>query len=144
MEKVAIRTTRAQRERLETLKARFGEWGYYIYDVASWYRRHRLDFVALPKMEINRGKILVVRPGKGGVISVRPFQRPGDYFHLKTKLISLAEKKPELMIRWSNRRLPYAQQRPDWWDQYVAPADYAKLELLSDTTIERSSAKPGT
>jgi hypothetical protein len=101
MRKVKIRTTAQQREGLTLLRRRLAEQGYLIFEVASWYRRHRLDFLATPKR--SPLEFVVVRPMRNGSLSVRPYSSPVHYRSFRELLGQIKAGCP---IRWSNRQLP--------------------------------------
>jgi hypothetical protein len=130
MARTLIRATKEQRAALQLLRSRLGERGYFIFPVADWYRQHRLDFVAVPKEQHLRSAIVLVRPRKRGVISLRPFCRSGEYHRIKI-LVGELGAYTNVPLRWSNRQLPYGRQRPDWWPDYLTPTSRKQLALLS-------------
>jgi hypothetical protein len=126
-----IRTTLAQRETIALLKTQLAERGHFIFPVAPWYRRHRMDFVAVPKQFPQQ--LLVVRPMRDGSVSVRPFCAPVLYSSLRKRLPCLGKRTPA-KIRWSNRQLPYARREWHWgwWHAYLSQSALREYRRLSD------------
>lgn len=65
-----IRTTATQRLALQQLQKRLAERGYWIFPVAREFRRHSLDFIAIPKDEPWR--LLLVSSQRNGSLQARP------------------------------------------------------------------------
>lgn len=127
MRKKRVRTTPAQRTAMEKLRKRLGERGYVILPVARWYRRHYLDFLALPKL-VPR-EFVLVRPSRNGTVSVRPFASPQLYGPLQAMLQTM-QHSCDGLLHWSDRMLPFARVRPDDWPKFIAPEGLRETQVL--------------
>lgn len=116
--------TEQQTETLKELRCLFGENDYEVCDVAPFFRRHEQDFLAVHN-EWKR-KFVVVRPTRGGGISIVGFCLPSLYVKMR-KIINDARGRLPVRIVWSGKQLRFAEARPDWWKQYFTPEVANKL-----------------
>jgi hypothetical protein len=135
----SIRTTPQQRAALSLLKSRFAELGYEIFPVARWYRKHHLDFIAMPKTMPQF--FVFAHPLRNGSISVRPFCRSMSDTALRRVLSQL---KVDCPIRWKNQQLRLARTQPDWWHAYLTPQaekEYMRLKGVDPGTHPKRPKK---
>ncbi len=139
-----IRSTHKQRNNLAILKARLGEWGYFIYPMSKVSRRHSYDTVAIPKDKVQRSNVLLIRIRRHGLITIQPFQDAGNYYHFRQKLKNLQKKRVVLGVHWYSQRFQRARIYPYRWDAFLRPADRDALSLLNRPTDRRPDKKLGT
>jgi hypothetical protein len=106
-----IRITKGQQSTLVWLRRLYGENGFFIYPVATWYRRSRHDFIAYPKDDPNM--LVIVRPTRQGKIELRSYVLSLQYT-LLTKKIRARKEKPCHVI-WG-KQLPalFHSYGTDW------------------------------
>ena len=104
-----IRTTLTQRRALEGIRIFVAEQGYRIFPVATWYRRHKLDFIAVPTN--GSQQLLLIRPARTGVVEIRPYAYRVLYRNLRAKLV--AHRKEFGRMHW-RRQLPMLKKRGGW------------------------------
>ena len=122
-----VRTTKAQREAVALVRSELAQRRYYIFPVAKWYRKHQLDFLAVPRGEPQM--LVLVRPLRNGSISVRPFAIPSWHESVRALLRHL-QPKLKTPVRWNSRQLLHAKAQPDRWDQYLSAQsrrEYARI-----------------
>lgn len=112
-----IRTTLQQRETIRILRSRFGEQKYLVFPVAGWYRRHYLDFVAIPKKSPQQ--FVLVHAVRSGYVSVRPHCVSTMHGSVRTLIKS---GKIPLVARWSARQLRKTPSGSVLWYDYVPPS----------------------
>lgn len=124
MKRMKIRTTVNQRSTLSELKKRIAELDHYIFPVAPWYRRHHLDFVAVPKRFPE--KILLVRATQNGNVSIRPFTNSSTRNGIRHQLQKIRFPVP---ARWNGVKIP-SREGSQGWHEYLSRSsrmEYAQL-----------------
>lgn len=110
-----FRVTRRQQRTLVYLRRLLAEEGCFIFPVAKPLRRHRKDFIALPKNSPSH--FLRVRPTSSGKVIIQSFV-PLRHLHLKTKLFERT-RKLGAWVQWHGSALGHAHERPDVWNNYL-------------------------
>lgn len=120
-----VRAEKATRTTISDLRRHFGEANYFIFPVAPWYRRHKLDFLAVPKSDPTR--LILVRPTRNGNISLRPFCSVTLYGEVRRNL-----KKRTFLVRVRfSTQLPYETLRLAGWHEYLPRASLQEYRTLS-------------
>ncbi len=127
MEKPLFVATEEQLQTLERLRILLAELGHVIVPVADRYRKHELDFVALPK---DRPRCLLrVRPIPSGAIMLQPYASRAQYRSLR---LALREKgRFDSPVRWSGAQLPFSHVDPEGWKRFISPEALPELNYLS-------------
>ncbi|OIP77364.1 MAG: hypothetical protein AUK16_02070 [Parcubacteria group bacterium CG2_30_44_11] len=121
--------TEAQKNELTALRKTFGTRGYFIFPVASWYRRTEDDFLASPKLEPHQ--VILVRPTKTGQIEMRPYVLKASFTHLIKEI--KARQVKYCSVRWrAGLPAPTKNYREDWqlfypeefWEEIGRPQYY--------------------
>ncbi len=76
--------TAQQKEELEWLRRHCAESGFYVYDVAYWYRRTTHDFIVFPKD--NPNMLIIVSPNCRGQIELRTYVLKTQHYHLTKQI----------------------------------------------------------
>jgi len=94
--------TMLQTVRLDELRKRLAESGYFIFSVSRRFRRQRHDFLAVNKD--NRNEFFIVRPEQKGGVSITPYgpvQQPRKVADILEDMRSAA-----LYVHWLPQFLP--------------------------------------
>lgn len=127
MKKRRVYTTWAQRRLLSYTKTLLAEQGYFFYPVATWYRRHKLDRIAILRDSLH--KPLLLRAGNKGVIEIKPYVDPSLYLLARKKL---RERIP------TGSRVRFMRQLPQkkgyyGWKEYIDPKYHEDLKFLLES-----------
>lgn len=125
MKHTAIRSTPEQRHTIELLRTRLAEQGYYIFPVASKFRRHALDFMAVAKPPMI--VVFRVRPTLRGEVSIQPYTMPQLHDRLHTHLASIDT---PCTARW-RKQLPDVGN----WRDYLSPESLQEYGHLTTAGI---------
>ena len=92
----AFNVTARQMIKLNKLRARLAESGYFICIVARRFRRQKHDFLAVNKS--NRNEFFVVRPKRDGSVTIAPNGQP----HRPHAVAGIIEdmRSSALFVRW--------------------------------------------
>jgi len=123
-----IRITAAQRNAVVLLRARLAEKGCAVFKVASWCRKHRLDFVAVSKDEPSR--LLLVRPKQNGSLEVRAYCVSMSFNQDMRDCIKMVQKNSRCAIVLNARALPRKPRTPDSWENYLSRPALREFRLL--------------
>jgi len=120
-----IRTSALQRQLLLAVRTCLIEKGYLTFPVAMWFRRSRLDFVAVPKQ--NPQRLLLVRPGRDRNIELLSYA--GIDLFLRVHLESEIPYKEKLV--WDMDLLPGKLASEDW-KLFISRRCLYELSVLAD------------
>ena len=129
-------TSATQRNALAEIRNTLAGEGYLRSPVVSWYKKHRNEFLMIPKDKPQ--EFVLVRPQRNGVIHIRPFACTFP----DPKVRKLIEKLQSsgMLVRWHSQRLRYAAAREDWWFEFIPP--YMRKELPHLVYTTAVEAKP--
>lgn len=118
-----IRPTIDQFNALALLRARIGELGYLIVPVAPKYRRHKTDFVAIPKDDPHF--FAIVRAAAKRIV-IRPFGGTRGELHNMIPYVRKSAKVP--IYRAFPRPMDPKNDTP--WRDYSDPSAHDELVVL--------------
>ncbi len=127
-----IRVTKEQERAIVQLRFNLAEAGHLIFPVAPWYKRHRLDFIALPKDFMP--KMTLVRPTHKGHVEVRPYAHAAQYTRVR-EIIEASRRHVCVPLRFNKRQLPFGKDRTERWLSYLEHQHLEELKVLIPTMI---------
>lgn len=125
-----IRTTQTQRTALKLLRKELGQACFMIFEVADWYKQHREDFIAVYIYNIN--VILLVRPSRKGLITIRPYSSDNS-FNTAQGVLPIIKKltSAKAPIKYFNRKLPLVRSTDEPWRVYVKKSNVEEMCILT-------------
>lgn len=127
--KEVITTNKKYRVSLDAIRQLLAEQGYQIYPVATWFRRSKYDFVAVPRAYPQQ--LLVVRPAKRNATEFRYFTFANSYNRIRNYLDAHSDTCGRMV--WG-RQLPAGRKdKGDAWRLFVSRTCLLELKLFVDS-----------